>query len=85
MPIHFTFIGQVISVTGMGAFKTAKVAHEDSEGSMHEVGIKYYQNADNTLSPDRFYLFNGNVIFVQSSNPKVGLRNELHKPSDQSH
>lgn len=71
MPIYFTFVGNLVSISGVGGYKTAKVLHEDIENVQREVDVKYFQNNENTLSPNRTYLFNGTVIFVVGRYPKV--------------
>ena len=71
MCIVFIFVGRILSITGVGGFRTANILHLDSDATGWELEVKYFQNNDTVLLPERTYLFCCESIIVPDSFPKV--------------
>ena len=71
MPLHCFFVGLILSIDGVGSYKTAQVLVTDGEGDNHEVSVKYYQSNENNLTVDSIYMISSTCILQLSKLPQV--------------
>ena len=71
MPLHCFFIGLVMSIDGVGSYKTAQVLVVDGEGDKREISVKYYQSNDNNLTVNMIYMMSSTCILHLGRQPIV--------------
>ena len=71
MPLHCFFIGLILSIDGIGSYKSAQVLIVDGEGNKREIVIKYYQSNENNLIADSVYMISSTCILRSGKLPQV--------------
>ena len=71
MPLHCFFIGLVLSIDGIGSYKTAQLLVLDGENVKREISVKYYQSNENNLTVDTIYQILSTCILRPGKLPQV--------------
>jgi len=71
MPLHCFFIGLVLSIDGIGSYKTAQLLVHDGENVNREISVKYYQTTENSLTVDTIYQISSTCILRSGKLPQV--------------
>ena len=71
MPLHCFFISLVLSIDGIGSYKTAQLLVLDGENVKHEISVKYYQSNENNLTVDTIYQISSTCILRSGKLPQV--------------
>ena len=71
MPLHCFFIGLVLSIDGIGSYKTAQLLVLDGENVKREISVKYYQSNENNLTVDTIYQISSTCILRPGKLPQV--------------
>ena len=71
MPLHCFFISLVLSIDGIGSYKTAQLLVLDGENVKREISVKYYQSNENNLTVDTIYQISSTCILQPGKLPQV--------------